>query len=58
VNDINKDWTDSAMARIQAAFLTNVPAVISTHRINYIGYIDPKNRAHGLRQLERLLKES
>ena len=32
------------------------PAVISTHRINYVGYIDPKNKENGLRQLGKLLE--
>lgn len=51
----NKDWSDIAMARIHAAFLFNKPAVISSHRINYIGYIDPVNRDNGLKQLKNLL---
>ena len=51
----NKDWSDDAMARIHAAFLYNKPAVISTHRINYVGYISPQNRDNGLLQLKRLL---
>jgi hypothetical protein len=53
----SKDWTDDAMARIKVAFLYNKPAVISTHRINYIGYIDSKNRDNGLKQLKSLLEK-
>lgn len=56
VNNIKLDWTVTALARIQSAFLLKRPAVISTHRVNYIGYIDPKNRDNGLRQLEKLLR--
>ena len=56
VNDPGVDWTDAALARIQAAFLMKRPAVISTHRVNYVGYIDPKNRDNGLRQLQKLLR--
>ena len=56
-NDLNKDWIDTAMARIQIAFLYNKPAVISTHRINYIGFIDPKNRDNGLMLLKTLLNK-
>lgn len=55
VNDPGRDWTDTAMARIQAAFLMNKPAVICTHRLNYIGFIDSKNRSNGLHHLNRLL---
>ncbi len=51
------DWTDHAMAGINAAFLFQKPAVISTHRINYVGYIDPKNRENGLRQFKLLLQK-
>lgn len=51
------DWTDQAMARIQAAFLFQKPAVISTHRINYVGFINPKNRENGLKQLKLLLQK-
>jgi hypothetical protein len=57
VHDPSKDWTYAAMARIQAAFLYNKPAVISSHRINYIGFIDPENRDNGLKQLKNLLEK-
>jgi hypothetical protein len=56
VNDPTKDWTDSALGRIQAAFLMRRPAVISTHRVNYIGFIEPRNRENGLKQLDKLLR--
>jgi hypothetical protein len=56
VNDPTKDWTDAALGRIQAAFLMKRPAVISTHRVNYIGFIDPRNRENGLKQLDKLLR--
>jgi hypothetical protein len=56
VNNPDLDWTDRAMARIYAAFLLQKPAVISTHRVNYIGFIAPRNRDNGLRHLDRLLK--
>lgn len=55
-NNPDRDWTDASMARIQAAFFMKRPAVINTHRVNYVGYIDPKNRDNGLRQLEKLLR--
>lgn len=56
VNNPDVDWTDRAMARIHAAFLMNKPAVISTHRVNYVGFIDPSNRDNGLLHLDQLLK--
>lgn len=51
-----KDWVNSCMAQIQSAFLFSKPAVICSHRINYIGFIDEKNRARGLKDLDLLLK--
>ncbi|WP_154855425.1 hypothetical protein [Cyclobacterium xiamenense] len=56
VNNPDADWTDAAMARIQAAFLLKKPAVICTHRLNYVGYIDPKNKSNGLYHLNKLLR--
>lgn len=48
---------DSCLAEIDNAFNWGKPAVISTHRANYIGHIDQKNAAFGLGQLESLLKK-
>jgi hypothetical protein len=50
-------WEEKVMGRIAAAFLFNKPAVICTHRVNYIGYIDPENRTKGLKRLDNLLKK-
>jgi hypothetical protein len=52
-----KDWVNSCMAQIQSAFLFDKPAVICTHRINFIGFINEKNRDRGLRDLDCLLKQ-
>lgn len=52
-----KDWVDSSLADIELAFQYNKPANISTHRVNYIGSLDPKNRDFGLKQLNKLLKK-
>jgi hypothetical protein len=51
-----KDWVDSCLAQIQTAFLWQKPAVICSHRINYIGFIDKKNRERGLKDLKILMK--
>lgn len=50
-----KDWIDSCLNDINIAFKWNKPAVISTHRVNYIGSINPSNRDDGLRQLTKLM---
>lgn len=55
VTNPNIDWADKVTARIAAAFLMGKPAVISTHRVNYIGFIEPKNKDNGLKHLNRVL---
>jgi len=53
----SKDWIDSCLYEIQNAFFWNKPAVIESHRLNYIGYIVPENRERNLRTLHGLLKK-
>ena len=50
-----KDWVDSCMNDINIAFRFHKPAVISSHRVDYIGALVPANRTNGLRQLRALL---
>lgn len=52
----NRDWVNSCLAQVSSAFHWNKPAVVGSHRINYIGYIDEKNRDKGLKDLNLLLK--
>lgn len=52
-----KDWVDSCLNDIRMAFFFHKPAVISSHRVNYIGTLDPSNRARGLLQLRELLSK-
>jgi hypothetical protein len=56
-NAPGKDWVTSCLEDIHYAFLWKKPAVISSHRTNYIGTLDPKNRKLGLEKLEDLLRE-
>jgi hypothetical protein len=51
-----KDWVNGCLAQIQAAFLFSRPAVICSHRINFVGFINPKNGERGLNDLNQLLK--
>ena len=37
------------------AYYWNKPAIISTHRLNYVGYINPSNRDKNLKLLDHLL---
>lgn len=49
------DWVDYCISQIAIAFKWNKPATISTHRLNFIGYIDERNRGKNLRLLSMLL---
>ncbi len=49
------DWVDSCLNEIEIAFRWKKPAVISSHRVNYVGSIRPENREKGLKELKRLI---
>ena len=51
------DWVNFTMKQIERAFRWNKPAIISSHRVNFCGHIDPKNREKGLIALKNLLDE-
>ena len=51
----HKDWISSCLKEIEIAFKWKKPAIISTHRVNYIGYINPKNRDLNLPLLKELI---
>lgn len=52
-----KDWIDSCMRDIEIAFKYNKPAVISTHRVNYVGGLNISNRDNGIIKLKYLLNK-
>lgn len=52
----SNDAIDTCMCQIQGAFNWKKPAIISTHRVNYIGHIDARNKDKGLSQLQQLLE--
>lgn len=54
--DTSKDWVDSCLSEISSAFFWKTPAIISSHRVNYVGGIEESNRDKGLQELNRLLK--
>lgn len=55
--NLQKDFVDSAMREIEIAFLWGKPAVINSHRVNYVGSISAENRDRSLNQLKDLLKQ-
>ena len=56
-SDLSKDWVNSCLSDIEIAFRYNKPAIISSHRVNYIGTLNEKNRKSGNKQLVSLLKK-
>ncbi|AWI24443.1 hypothetical protein [Flavobacterium pallidum] len=51
------DPVQHALKQVESAFRWNKPAVISSHRVNYAGLVDPKNREKGLSGLKTILSE-
>lgn len=52
----NIDWVDSCLSDIEIAFKWQKPAIISSHRVNYIGALYPGNSLNGLNRLNELLR--
>ncbi len=53
----NTDWVGNCLKEMEIAFRWHKPAVISTHRVNYVGFLYAENRERGLKQLSELLKK-
>ena len=51
----NQKWENKAMSEIEVAFRWGKPAVISSHRVNFIGSIFEENREQSLAKLSSLL---
>jgi hypothetical protein len=55
MSSTNEDPVKRCLRDISAAIRMNKPAVICSHRLNYVGYIDVENRDKNLEMLEELL---
>lgn len=55
-SDVRYKNIDLTMKQIAGAFRWGKPAIISTHRVNFVGGISPANRVYGLIELQKLLK--
>jgi hypothetical protein len=53
----SKDWVNTAMQQIETAFKFKNPAVIGTHRANFVSALNQENRTNGLKQLAMLLQK-
>ena len=56
-NGRNIDWVQFTLKQIEAAFFWGKPAIVSSHRVNFCGHIDPENRKKGLIALDTLLNK-
>jgi len=56
-NSPGRDWVDTCLKEIESSFKWRKPAVISTHRANFIGVHNPENRADSLSKLNDLLQK-
>jgi hypothetical protein len=54
--DQSKDWVASALAEIRESFFWRRPAIVQTHRVNYVSGMDAGNRDRNLGLLHKLLK--
>jgi hypothetical protein len=54
-DDAAFDSVKLALDQVAAAFRWRRPAIISSHRVNFCGHIDPENRKQGLCALQQLL---
>lgn len=52
----NTDWIGNCLKEIEIAFMWHKPATISTHRVNYVGFLHPENRERTLHKFEELLR--
>lgn len=56
-NKDSRDWVNNCLRDIEQAFKYKQPAVISSHRVNFVGTRDIRNRDSGLKSLQLLLKQ-
>lgn len=53
----DKDWVDSCLKDVEVAFKNKKPAIISTHRVNFVGDRSKENRDLGLKMLRELISK-
>lgn len=53
----DKDWVGATLKGVDDAFKNNKPAIIGSHRINFIGRLNEKNRTNNLSMLKTILNK-
>lgn len=56
-SDPNIDWINKCLNEIRTAFFWKKPAIIESHRVNYVGFLNKTNRESNLKLLGELLKK-
>jgi len=56
-SDPDKDWVNSTLSEINNAFFWKKPAIINSHRVNYVSGINAKNSGKTLKQFSELLSQ-
>ena len=51
------NWVDKVLESIAIAFFWGKPAIVGSHRINYVAGLSQENRDNSLEQLNELLKK-
>jgi hypothetical protein len=54
-SDPGVDWVNTCLSEISTSFFWGKPAIISTHRVNFMGFLYPENRDINLGKLKNLL---
>ena len=54
---LHKNWVDITLAGVKLAFEMNKPSIIGSHRINYIGSLNERNRTKNLAMLKIILQK-
>ena len=50
-----KDWVSQCISEVDSAFMLRRPAIVSTHRLNFMGGLDIANRENGINGLRKVL---
>ena len=48
------DWVGKCLKEMDSIFAWHKPVIITSHRVNYSGFLDPENRSTGLKMLHNL----
>ena len=51
-----RNCVDRALSQVNSAFRHNTPAIVCSHRLNYMGWLDAANRDRGLFALQEFLR--